>query len=266
MATIQELPMGLRSQFSDLKRANGGLQQTIEQLDVLSHVTTDFLLLCLTDDPSSRVRDNALRALGERGGILARLAARAALGDSESFIRSTAAELLGSVGNRLDIPRLVEASRSDEWEIRASAATSLGSLAKRAAWGPLKELIEKDPHRAVRRDAAIALAKIGDPRASILLEQALDKENDELARVGIVFALYTLGEGEWLNNLLSLLKSEDALVRHNVVNILDPEDVVPNDRECVMKALVAFAQSEPVSGIKEDAEVTLGAFESCEGK
>ena len=85
-----------------------------------------------------------------------------------------------------------------------------------------------DGHPIVRRDAAAALGQLGNPAVAPALERLLAAEREEQAQVGLLEALYWLGQRSRLSPLLTLLESHDECVRHAVVNslaaILLPED------------------------------------------
>ena len=81
-------------------------------------------MLHLLDDRSSSVRTDALERLGELGGAMARVAARACLQDPEMLVRIAAIEILGEVGRTADLPRLAQALGDREWLVRRMRRTA----------------------------------------------------------------------------------------------------------------------------------------------
>ena len=253
MASRREVLPIIRDQFTTLKRLDYAAQiDAIRALGEGKDPLDEVLLLYLTDDPSEWIREEAVDILWTLGGPLARIAARSALEDPKWSVRSRAAEALGQEGSRLDVLRLVHALHDPEWVVRASAASSLGSLGGSKARQALIQALCQDVHPVVRRYAAIALADLRDKTLVSVLEDVLAREGEASARVGILHALYLLGERKYLRLWLSLLKDWDDTVRHCMVNAAD--EIAIEDRKEVIEALQEMIVTETNPGVKADAE------------
>ena len=259
MASQRDVLPIIRERFAALKRLDYAAQvDAIRVLEKGKEPLDELLLLYLTDDPSPWIREEAVDALWTRGGPLARIATRSALEDPKWPVRNRAAEALGQVGSRLDVPRLIHALHDPEWVVRASAASSLGSLGGSKTRQALIQALRQDMHPSVRRDAAIALADLHDRSLIPVLESVLARETEALARVGMLRALYLLGEAHYLRPWLLLLKDEDDTVRHNIVNSAD--EIAAEDRNEAIAALREMIVSETNPGVKSDAEKAVRAL------
>ena len=225
---------------------------TIRNLAEGTSASADVVLLHLLDHRSPLVREESLKALFRRSKALVRLAARAVLDDANSLVRNAAAEVLGAVGTRPDGSRLTRALRDADWVVRASAAASLGYVGGKSAHPALKEAMRRDPHPVVRRDAAFALSYAREQEVVPDLEQALAEETEEQARVGLLSALYVLGQRQRLPALLAFLRSGAPAVRRNVVNWV-PQLVLSEDRGQAAQALDDLLLVEDNPGLRTDA-------------
>lgn len=250
----------IRHQFTKLLRQNKHDRlQSIKDLAESNDAETELLLLYLLDDSSWEVRVEVVDALRAFNGPLTRLAMRASIEDSSDLVRDIAAEVLGDIGTARDIPRLIRALDDHAWNVRVSAAQSLGALGGRKAHQTLLNVLHRDSNAVVRREVALALSNAGE-QAILPLQKALDKDMDKISRVGLLYALYKLGERQQINALLELLYDEDYLVRHNIVNILEADMVRAEDRETVARAIRQLIQHEKNPGVKKDAEQTLASL------
>jgi hypothetical protein len=136
------------------------------------------------------------------------------------------------------VPALLHMLGDARWYVVRNAADLLGELQVAAAEGPLSELFRHDDER-VRRAAAAALGKLGTPRASQLLHQALRDASPQVrtqAVVGITAgkgknaaailgeALETEADGEVQLSILGALgrlASPDAVQR--LIKLAEPE-------------------------------------------
>ena len=249
-------PLEVRKRLTSIKklRKSDRLLE-VRELGESGSLIDSVLLLQLLDDPSWEVREEAVDALWSIGGALGRIGARAALGDPEWCVRSRGAEALEEIGTQLDVPRLLHALHDPEWVVRASAASSLGGLGnKRARKGLLAAL--GDPHPGVRRYAASALSRLQDPSIVPLLEEALARERENEARVGLLWALYRLGQGQRLDSVLALLQDTNYLVRCQVLDGLGM-GVRGEDRAKVRSALRSLLDAEAHAAVRDDAERAL---------
>lgn len=180
---LRELRTQLRDDGLDAIRALG------KSRDLLDEV----VLLRLLEDRSVDVRWVVVETLEERGGPLARIGARAALGDPSSSVRSAAAEALGRLGSRRDLSWLLTALNDVDWVVRCSAAEGLGYFGGPRARRALLETLADDPHPTVRMWASGALGDLEDQTVVPSLEQALETEPDHHVRRDLARVLYRLG-------------------------------------------------------------------------
>lgn len=113
-------------------------------------------------DPRSEVRMMAVFALGQIGDPAGAHAVRGEVSSHHAADQWWGIEAIGRMRDRGSVPLLVERLRSTNSTVRRFAAYALGDTGDRAATLPLIEALDD---RYVRRAAAVALAKLGDPRA-----------------------------------------------------------------------------------------------------
>src|SRR5690348_16152026 len=77
----------------------------VRDLEAADNPGADLLLLLMTEDRSPDVRGTALETLDRRRSPLTRIAARACITDSGTWVRVHAADALRYVGTRADVPR-----------------------------------------------------------------------------------------------------------------------------------------------------------------
>jgi hypothetical protein len=109
------------------------------------------------------------------------------LEDEDSRVRMEAVEALGDIGDSRAVDPLIEALSDEDETVRWKAAVALGDIADPKAVDPLIGAL-KDEHYWVRKDAARSLGDIGDPRAVYPLIDAL-KDDDSLVRTAAAEAL-----------------------------------------------------------------------------
>jgi HEAT repeat protein len=155
---------------------------------------------------------------------------RGYLEDSNRDVRATALNVL--VG--LEVPDAVdlslEALRDEDGFVRSIATKLLGDTHDPSHADALAERLLQDPDARVRQRAAEALARVGGPRATEALAQALDDPMQEV-RLAAVSALRKLGPGPAKQGLARLLREDEVWeVRVQAAHALgltgDPE-VVP---------------------------------------
>jgi len=216
----------------------------------------DLVLINLLDNTDPNIREQAMEVLCDRSNTFGRIAARALLEDSCTYVRNRAADVLGLVGKRLDAHRLRLSLRDSDWVVRASAADSLGRIGGKAAHPALVKGLKLDVNPVVRRDAAYALSHARDKRMVPVLEAALSKEKSEQSRIGLFAGLYALGQHDRLSDLLGLLRSGDDIVRHATVNQIE-EVVLPADHNQAAQKLREMIAREDNPGVKSDAAELL---------
>jgi len=94
-----------------------------------------------------------------------------------------AAGALGQVGSRKGVQPLVQALTDPEWSVRLHSAKALGQIGqKKHATEALLAALD-DREDLVRREVAVALAKLGVPEAAeVLKEFAGTSQSDEAAQ------------------------------------------------------------------------------------
>jgi len=88
---------------------------------------------------------------------------------------------------------LLEKLRDRDAVVRRRAAYDIGTNRLKEGVRDLGELLATDPSAPVRRAAAEALGRIGDPLARGPLERALGNEREDSVRAAIAAALARLG-------------------------------------------------------------------------
>lgn len=150
------------------------------------------------------------------------------LEDSDELVRITAAESLGLLKSSKSIPSLVK-SLSDKSEL-------------------------------VRSYAAASLGEIGDKNIIYTLKEKLKQEKRNAARLGYYYGLYLLGEKEYLNNIIKLLKTKSYKVRsssvNSLVNMVNKENVLLIKNE-LNKALI----TEQTIAVKSSIQAALSEIE-----
>jgi HEAT repeat protein len=152
------------------------------------------LITIFKEDPDSRVRSQALWALG-----CMRKSATAA------------------------IPTLVAALRDPQQQVRLNAAWALGRMEEAAtpAIPTLTVILQKDPDLFMQSYTAWALGQMGKSATSAIpaLIASLKKESANQVRLGARKALIQIGEPT-IPELITALSNPDALVRSNAADIL----------------------------------------------
>jgi HEAT repeat protein len=142
----------------------------------------------------------------------------AVLNDPDSRERAHAARALGMTGDRSVFEPLIDRMKNDSYEyVRAGAIDGLGLLGDTRAVEPLVELVEKELRKIPlllvfdRRqpyDSAIkALGRLKDPRATEVLTKALYKEHYG-TRQDIAYALGSIGDERAVEPLIAVLKGK----------------------------------------------------------
>ena len=104
-----------------------------------------------------------VKAAEEKNPLLLQAAGK--LSDPDPMIRREALIELGDLKDAGAVPYLLGALGDSDPYVRGNAAYSLGRLKSAAAVAPLIEILEKDLHPQPRKQAALALARLKDPKA-----------------------------------------------------------------------------------------------------
>jgi HEAT repeat protein len=127
------------------------------------------------DDPKvRRYLALALGRLGDRRAVP--LLRQAAIGSDDAETRIFATWALGSIGDPAAVDDLLALAGADDVGLRKTAVHALGGFAGEA--GPRAALVAalEDGVADVRWNAAVGLARAGDPRAIPVLRRMLDRE------------------------------------------------------------------------------------------
>src|SRR5919107_2365605 len=284
--------------------------------------TVDWLIQCLKDE-RWRVREHAAKACGNIKDARAVATLMSACRDRDGAVKSAAAEALGKIGDAQAIPALIKLFKDSSKTVRETAGTALVALgessvphllanlsdkdfvvrchAVRALGGMttdyqigrswvrdphvVDKLIEmlKDPDRAVREDATIALGMIGDPRAIDALIEAM---KDGAVKRHAIASLGMIGDPRALPPVLDALKgkgirqdgtptpgcivSEEAFIKEAAATALghfrDPR-VIPNlimllkdanlrDRASASLVLIGDTAIEPLVAFLHDPKAS----------
>lgn len=129
-----------------------------------------------------QVRVEAVHGLELLDEIIPQRALLIALEDENAFVRAAAARAIGNIGVVEMGKHLTDASYDEEKYVRAAAVQALGKLPLKIE---KKVLIDRlsDPESIVRIAAIVAIGKKADITLLPLLEQLIDREDDEMARM-----------------------------------------------------------------------------------
>ena len=183
-------------------------------------------LVALLRDQDRSVREAAIEALRSIGAPAVEVVG-ACLTEPDLSVQESASAILASIADERVLIPLIKALRSGNWIVRMQAVNALGRVRNADAVEPLVPLLQ-DKVKAVREDAAAALAVIGDAAIPSLLK-ALQHE-DWLVRLHAVESLGKAKSKRAVEPLLSVLFSDrDSAVREDAVRALgeigDPQAV-----------------------------------------
>lgn len=218
--------------------------QVVDAVATMGPVVVDRLISALKDE-RWRVREHAAKAAGGIKNPKAVDALIAACRDRDGAVKSAAAEALGKIGDAKAVPALIKLFRDSSKIVRETAGTALIYIgqpsvdplienlkdkdfvvrchAARALGGMTTDyqigrtwvrdakvvdaLIAalKDPDRAVREDATIALGMIGDSRA---IEALIEAMKDGAVKRHAIASLGMIGDPRALPAVLDALKGK----------------------------------------------------------
>ena len=135
------------------------------------------------------VREEAAKALAEKGSKSAVKPLIKALKDENLNVRWAAAYALGEIGDKSAVLPLIDALKDENWYVRQMAAEALGKIGEKTAVRPLMKLLA-DEDDDVRKAAEESLNKIlpnwadtDEAKKNIpLFIKALGKKNDSLRK------------------------------------------------------------------------------------
>jgi putative membrane-bound dehydrogenase-like protein len=166
---------------------------------------------------SPRLRRNAVWALARIDGPEPRPAVRLALGDGDAGVRQAAAYAAGLHRDAEALPRLRELLAGDAPPIRREAAAALGRLGQPAAVPALLAGLQARGDRFLEHALVYALIEIHDRPGTLAGLQS----PSPLVRRGAVIALDQMDGGNLTREkLVPLLKTEDAALRETVLQVI----------------------------------------------
>lgn len=288
----------------------------------LGAATLDRLIQSLKDE-RWRVREHAAKTLGEIKDLRAVEPLIAACRDRDGAVKSAAAEALGKIGDARAVHALIKLFRDSSKTVRETAGTALVSIGEQSVGPLLESLSDKDfvvrchavralggmttdyqigrswvrdpkvvdklvemlkdPDRAVREDATIALGMIGDPRA---IDGLIEAMKDGAVKRHAIMSLGMIGDARALQPVLDALKgkgirqegtptpgcivSEEAFIKEAAATALghfrDPrvipdlimllKDVNLRDRASASLVLIGDTAIEPLVAFMHDPKAS----------
>lgn len=141
-----------------------------------------FLLISLLREGTLNYRWRAAEALGDEGDSRAVGPLIEALSDPYEDVSWLAAKSLGKLQDPEAVLPLIELLKSEENWNRLGAVEGLGLIGDPRAVEPLIGILKTDPVMKVRKKAAWALGRIGDPAARKGLSEMGDVEDEGLRK------------------------------------------------------------------------------------
>lgn len=162
-------------------------------------------------DPDVKVYISVLRALEEMGGCAVQSLV-AELESSDINLRNHIVSILSRIQDPALFEPLIRTLKDESPEIRWKSAKALGKLGDKRAVEPLLEALE-DNTIEVRIKSARSLGQLADPRAvEKLAKVAQDGKEDSAVRKEAIIALGKIGGDEAVNVLINLLeKSKETI-------------------------------------------------------
>lgn len=161
----------------------------------------------LSDDPY--LTSNAIEAISESSAGDAAIAIEKNLDTGNRAVTFAALVGLGTLRKADMIERFRAASSDSDPNVRIAAIYALHRCGDSSRMNELGRLLSSDSNAGVRANAAFVLGRIGDESATRILKAALAREQDELARRGMLEALATLKDRRSVNSLIAYGYSAD---------------------------------------------------------
>ena len=161
----------------------------------------------LSDDPY--LTSNAIEAISESSASDAAIAIEKNLDTGNRAVTFAALVGLGTMRKGDMIEKYRAAAGDSDPNVRIAAIYALHRCGDSSRINELGQLVTRDSSAAVRANAAFVLGRIGEESATKLLRAALAREQDELARRGMLEALATLKDRRSVNSLIAYGYSAD---------------------------------------------------------
>jgi HEAT repeat protein/WD40 repeat protein/predicted DNA-binding WGR domain protein len=197
------------------------------------------------------------------------------LGDADPTVRLKALESLRRIAGADDEQVLLGALASAHWDVKLEASHALAERGDKRALGPLVDLLA-DPQASQIREACLkaldALGKLGDRRASLIVQRLLRRPDRDL-QIAAVRALEACCRAGEVEPLLEALRLPDETVQiaaaESLARFGDPRGMQvfaktlqskdANIRRQVFKSYVALGLFglKPNIGLTSDTDETL---------
>ena len=218
--------------------------EAVQAMATLGQVVAPKLISCLKDS-QWKVREQSAKTLGYIKDPQAVQGLSLACRDRDGAVKSAAAEAIGKIGDPKGIPPLIKLFKDTSKIVRETAGTALVHIGAPSvtalletlkdphfvvrchgvralggmttdyqigrAWVKEPRVVEalvallKDPDRAVREDATIALGNIGDPAA---VDSLLETMKDGTVKRHAIASLGMIGDPRALPAVLDALKGK----------------------------------------------------------
>ena len=212
---------------------------------------------CL-ENTNQHVRAAAADCLGALGQKHAVQPLCMKLADYFSLVRIAAAESLGIIlAQKKEAPlALIRKLEDPEELVRIQAVESVEAIGDKKALPKLWKAIH-DPSPLVRRYAGGAIGSLGRKADIKRLWITLKNERSARAKIGILQALFELGETSVLPSFFKLLKSKDYLVRCAVTHTLSDVIVNSTNFEMVLATLRNALKTESTVAARSTMDASI---------
>lgn len=191
-------------------------------------------------DPSPSVRSSAVRMVAKHDVEAAIPYVEELLNDRSERVRIAAVECLGAFQGGLSPVKLYPSLEDSSFLVRIGALETLALLKDLKALPRIAPLLS-DENPLVRAYAARSIAALQGGSYTQVIHEALKKEKEDSAKVGLLEALFLLGKGDALSSFLGLLLSDDYRVRCSVANSLEN---MPLNKLQIETAIPALSRAE----------------------
>jgi len=195
----------------------GARKQAAQALGEIGDPCVVTPLIAALRDPNMDVRWEATLALGKIGAPAVEPLI-AVLQDDEVSVRYAAAMALGDIGDPRAVEPLITALRDEEGNVRWQTELSLGKIGVPAI-RPLIAALRGEDWRVVQMVAG-ALGRIGDIAVEPLIVVLRSRSEDSQVRQGAAIALGKIGDPRAVKSLLATLQDKGDNVRYEAVRAL----------------------------------------------
>lgn len=142
---------------------SGEEYEGLDELVKLGTKATPKLIEILSKDSDSLMRKRAAIALGRIRDKAALKPLLDSLANETPTIVISLIDALAILGEKKASENIAPLLQNTDPSVRMHAAKALGTLGDKKLMPPLEELLEKDEHDFVRKEASIAMGKIENP-------------------------------------------------------------------------------------------------------